>query len=68
MASLIMWRDLTTKQRYELYQQYRKSNPNMKYSDMEKDFNDWYNNLNSNNEGDIKTGGYIIPYIMVNMM
>lgn len=42
MASLIMWRDLTTKQRYELYQQYRKSNPNMKYSDMEKDFNDWY--------------------------
>lgn len=63
MASLIMWRDLTTKQRYELYQQYRKSNPNMKYSDMEKDFNDWYNNLNGNNKGDIKTGGYVIPYI-----
>jgi hypothetical protein len=63
MASLIMWRDLTTKQRYELYQQYRKSNPNMKYSDMEKDFNDWYNNLTSNNKGDIKTGGYVIPYI-----
>lgn len=42
MASLIMWRNLTTKQRYNLYQQYKKSNPNMKYSDMEKDFDNWY--------------------------
>lgn len=63
MASLTMWRDLTTAQRRELYQQYKKSNPNMKYSDMEKDFNDWYNNLNHSNKGDIKLDGYVIPYI-----
>lgn len=42
MASLTMWRELNSKTRKELYDSYRSIYPNIRYSQVQKDFDNWY--------------------------
>lgn len=63
MASLTMWRELNSKTRKELYDSYRSIYPNIRYSQVQKDFDDWYNGYNTNNKNNIVINDTVIPYI-----
>lgn len=61
MASLTMWRELNSKTRKELYDSYRSIYPNIRYSQVQKDFDDWYNGYNINNKNNIVINDTVIP-------
>ena len=58
-----MWRELNSKTRKELYDSYRSIYPNIRYSQVQKDFDDWYNGYNTNNKNDIIINDTVIPYV-----